>query len=66
MMYEVSIISLQGILEGNQEQWKKSVDALLNKRWKEGWEIMKIFNVGENMEPSRQSLLIIWRFRPRK
>ena len=65
-MYEVSIISLQGILEGSQEQWKKSVDALLNKRWKEGWDILKIFVVGQDLEPARQSLLIVWRFRGRK
>jgi len=65
-MYEVSIISLQGILEGNQEQWKKNVDALLNKRWREGWDIMQVFSVGQDQEPARQSLLIFWRFRARK
>jgi hypothetical protein len=65
-MYEVSIISLQGVLEGNQETWKKNVDAVLTKRWKEGWDITQIFCVGENLEPARQSLLIFWRFRGRK
>jgi hypothetical protein len=65
-MYEVSIISLQGVIEGNQEIWKKSVDAVLTKRWKEGWDIMQVFIVGENLEPARQSLLILWRFRGRK
>jgi hypothetical protein len=65
-MYEVSVISLQGVLEGNQENWKKNVDALLTKRWKEGWEIMQVFIVGENLEPARQSLLIIWHFKGRK
>ncbi len=65
-MYEVSVIPLQGILEGNQELWKKNVDALLNRRWKEGWEIMQVFNVGENLDAERQSLLIIWRFRAKK
>lgn len=65
-MYEVSIISLQGVIDGNQETWKKNVDAVLTKRWKEGWEIMQVFIVGQNMEPSRQSLLILWHFRGRK
>jgi len=65
-MYEISIISLQGILEGSQEQWKKNVDAVLTRRWKEGWEIMQVFCVGQNLEPSRQSLLIVWRFRAKK
>jgi len=65
-MYEVSVISLQGILEGNQESWKRSVDTVLDKRWKEGWEAMQIFCVGQNLEPARQSLLIIWRLRERE
>ena len=65
-MYEVSVVSLQGILEGSQEMWKKNVDALLNRRWHEGWEIMQVFCVGENLEATRQSLLIIWRFRAKK
>jgi hypothetical protein len=65
-MYEVSVISLQGILEGSQEVWKKSVDALLDKRWNEGWEIMQIFCVGQNLDSARQSLLIIWRLRQKK
>jgi hypothetical protein len=65
-MYEVSIISLQGILEGNQEAWKKNVDALLDKRWKEGWEIMQTFSVGQNLDATRQNLLIIWRLREKK
>jgi hypothetical protein len=64
-MYEVSVISLQGILEGSQESWKRSVDGLLDKRWKEGWEIMQIFCVGQNLEPARQNLLIIWGLRDR-
>jgi len=65
-MYEVSIISLQGILEGSQEQWKKNVDALLDKRWNEGWEIMQMFCVGQNLDATRQNLLIIWRLRAKK
>jgi len=65
-MYEVSIISLQGILEGREEQWKKNVDAVLDKRWKEGWEIMQIFCVGQSLDTSRQNLLIIWRLREKR
>jgi len=65
-MYEVSIISLQGILEGSQEQWKKNVDAVLDKRWNEGWEIMQMFCVGQNLDATRQNLLIIWRLRAKK
>jgi hypothetical protein len=65
-MYEVSVISLQGILEGNQELWKKNVDNVLTKRWNEGWEIMEMFCVGQNLESTRQSLLIVWRLRAKK
>jgi hypothetical protein len=65
-MYEVSVISLQGILEGSEELWKKNVDKLLNRRWNEGWEIMQLFCVGQNLEVTRQSLLIVWRFRAKK
>ena len=65
-MYEVSVIPLQGILEGSQEMWKKNVDAVLDKRWNEGWEIMQIFCVGQNLQSDRQSLLIIWRLRAKK
>lgn len=65
-MYEVSVISLQGILEGSQELWKKNVDNILNRRWNEGWEIMQMFCVGQNLDATRQTLLIVWRLRAKK
>jgi hypothetical protein len=66
-MYEVSVVSLQGILEesprGNREVWKQGVETFLNRQWEEGREILQMFCVGQGQDVMLQNLVIVWRLR---
>jgi hypothetical protein len=58
-MYDVHVVSLQGILEGSQETWKESVGPYLNRQADQGWDIAQMFPVGEN-------LVIVWQLKAKK
>ncbi len=70
-MYEVSVVSLEGILEeipGSKgaETWEKSIEAFMNGRWEKGWEMVQMFGIGHKQDAVLQKLVVIWKLRARQ
>jgi hypothetical protein len=48
-MYEVNVVSLEGIMEEKTELWKQSVGLFLNQQEARGWDMVQTLCVGEKL-----------------
>lgn len=53
-MYELSVVSLDGILRGKRDLWEKSVGSFLNEKESKGWDLIQMFRVEEDA-------VIVWK-----
>jgi len=56
-LYEVNVVWLQGIKEGQTETWKQSVGLFLNQQEVRGWDIVQTFRVDEKLIVIFKSIL---------